>query len=47
MSDKDDLIMSIEELGKSRREKESKLREAVKRVSVNRRIARGKSSRPN
>ena len=47
MSDKDDLIVSIEELGKARREKENKLREAVKRVSENRRIAREKSSRPH
>lgn len=46
MSDKDDLTTSIEELGKARREKEAKLKTAVKTVSENRRIARGQSNRP-
>lgn len=46
MSDKDDLTASIEELGKARKDKEARLKTAVKTVSENRRIAREQSSRP-
>lgn len=46
MSDKDDLISSIEELAKSRKEKEAMLAAAVKKVLENRRKAREQSSRP-
>lgn len=46
MTDKDELITSIEELGKARKEKETRLKDAVKTVSENRRIARESQSRP-
>ncbi len=46
MSDKDDLTTSIEKLSLAREEKDNKLREAVKTVSENRRIARERQSRP-
>ncbi len=46
MTDKDDLIMSIDELGKARKEKTAKLRAAVKTVSANRQTARESQTRP-
>lgn len=46
MSDKDDLKIGIEELGKARKDKVTRLDEGVKRVLANRRKARESQSRP-
>ncbi|KKL87093.1 hypothetical protein LCGC14_1938170 [marine sediment metagenome] len=41
MSDKDALHTSIKQLGKALREKQARLKEGIKTVSANRRIAKG------
>lgn len=46
MSDKEDLQVSIEQLGESLRNKEARLKEGVQTETENRRIAREQQSRP-
>lgn len=46
MTDKDELVTNIDELGKARKEKEARLKAAVRTVSENRRKARESQTRP-
>ena len=46
MDDKEAIVTSIKELGKARKEKTARLKEAVQTVSANRRIAREQPNRP-
>jgi len=46
MSDKQDLQDNIEQLGKSLRDKEARLKEGVQRELANRRSVREQQSRP-